>query len=550
MDDPAFELNFQLPDFSLDDDGSVMVAQTSNTQKTSSQMSPYTVDGSSRGQHSPFGGINISASPGGSFHSGLHQLEMPFGRDSISSQKPRDGGLGNIGGGDEEDGLVMDDDWGIRIDDEGNIILAEEPRLPELLRSDPAAPGAQQNAPAPFVPEPDEMIMDMGDDILPEAEAFPQRRSNDMELQESSSVAGAPVTRHRRRLVIRPDRETMVSRAQITAWTRDYAARSDEARRAARPTTQGQARKNAYNLTFGFGISRVGQPTLAPGLTHPLAQHFAGASLQRTILGFVLDAPAGGLRGHRRTSVEAFGTDPEDNERRVRARLDDTPQAGRAAQEQEAQIHDDDDDIMLPMFEPDTELGRDAPGSALSEISAPWNRPGSTIAGSSAHGSGVKAAAGSARQVSASPLHGRGSGLPAIERFSDDVPFGSDGLGGPPGYPLSVSGEDEQAGTSQLMQAALDQEGRNFLGFVEGIATEKGEIGDDGRRWVEFDHLFEPRDTNKVVVTQAFFHVLTLATRDMIKVEQEDPLEVPFGAIRLGILTSEEGVFDDGAVVV
>ncbi|OIW31401.1 hypothetical protein CONLIGDRAFT_713825 [Coniochaeta ligniaria NRRL 30616] len=548
MDDPAFEPNFQLPDFSVDDDGNVLIANfnQNNTQGTSSQMSPHTGDGSSRSRRSPFGGINISASPGGSFHSGLHQLEMPFGRDSMSSQKPRDGGLGNIGGG-EEDQLVMDDDWGIRIDDDGNVVLAEEPQLPELppLRSDPAAPDVQQNAPAPSVLEPDEMIIDMGDNILPEAEAFPQRRSNNMELSESSSVAAAPVRRQRRQVVIRPDRETMISRAQITAWTKEYAARSDEARKTARPTTLGQARNAAYNLTFGFGISHIGQPTPIPGLIHPLAEHFAGAGLQRSILGFVIGGPAEGPRGHRRTSGEAFGSDPENNERRVRPRLDDTPQAGRAAHEQDAQIQDD---IDMPIFEPDTELGREAPGSALSEISAPWNRPGS-VPGSSAHGSGVKAG-GRGRQVSASPLHGRGSGLPAIERFSDDmpVPFGSDGLG-PQDYPSSIRGEQEQARTSQVMQAALDQEGRNFLGFVESIAATKGEARDDGRSWVEFDRLFEPQDANKVVVTQAFFHVLTLATRRMIRVEQDDPMEVPFGTIRLGVMAGEEDVFREGVAV-
>jgi meiotic recombination protein REC8 len=535
MDDPAFELNFQLPDFNLDDD--VLFAQLSqnNTQKTSSQMSPYTGDDSS-GHRSAFGGLDISASPGASFH----QLEMPFGRDSLASQKPGEGALGNLGA--EEDQFVLDDDWGIRIDENGNIIQDDEPELPGLehLNLDPAVPAVQQDAPALVVPEQDEMIIDMGEDVLPEAEAFPQRRSDNMELQESSSAAVAPARqRARRRAVIRPDRETVISRTEFNSWTANYLARSEEARKAIRPVTQAQAKRNAYDLTFGFGIAHVGRPTVVPGVAHPLAELFAGAALQRAVLGFVIDGQGGNPRGHRRTSGEAFGPEAEDSNRRVRPRLDDSQQVARGAAEdqQDAQIQQDDDNQIF--FDPDLEIGREAaaPGSARSELasSVPWNRPGSA----SAHGSSIKAAGGgTGRQVSASPLHGRGSGLPAIERFSDDLPFGSDGLLGGQ-HSSSIHGE--QAGASQVMQQALDQEGRNFLGFIEGIAATKGGArDDDARRWVDFDDLFEPQDVNKVVVTQAFFHVLALATRNMIKVEQDDQLEVPFGPIRLGILAVEE----------
>lgn len=527
-DDPAFELDFQLPAFSLDDDGNVLIAQTSNTQNSSSQMSPHTADGSSRSQHSPFEAFNISASPGGS---GLHQLEMPFGRDSILSEKLRDGGLGNIADG-EEDQLVMDDDWGIRIDDEGNVVLADEQQLPQLppLHSDPAAANTQQNAPAPAAPEPDEMIIDAGDDILPDAEAFPQRRSDQVTAQESSSAAAAPVRRQRRKPLICPDETTMLTTAQIRAWSKDYGERSDAARKTPRATTQAQARRTAYELTFGFGIAHVGAPTSIPGLVHPLAQFFAGAALERSVLGVTLQPPPGDdtPHGHRRTSGEAFGGDA-DPSRRVRPRLSDTPQAGRGAEPS----HEDDP----AMFDPglDLELGREAPGSALrSDVSAPWNRPGS-VHGSSARGSAVKVS-GPGHQVSASPLHGRG-GPAAIERLSSDLPmpFGSDDFG-PPDHPSSLRGE-EQAKTQ--MQAALDEEGLRFLDFIGTRARDKGEARGDGRTWVDFDTLFEPPDATKLVVTQAFFHVLALATRDVIKVEQDDAMETPFGPIRLGVLAGE-----------
>lgn len=584
QDDPAFELDFKLPAFSLDDDGNVLIAQTNNTQKSSSQMSPLTGNGSSRSQRSPLGAFNISASPGGS---GLHQLEIPFGLDSVSSQKFRDGGLGNLGG-DEEDQLVMDDDWGIRIDDEGNVVLADEPQLPQLphLHSDPAAPNTQQNAPAPAAPEPDEMMIDAGD-ILPEADAFPQRRSAHAVIQETSSSAAAPVRRQRRKVLIRPDAETMLTTAQIRAWSKDYADRSDTARKETRATTQAQARKHAYNLTFGFGIAHVGAPTGIPGLAHPLAQFFAGPALERSILGLTLKSPAGEEppHGHRRTSGETFGTDPDDSSRRVRPRLTDTPQAGRGEeQEHDAQIPPRDvvvdDDMAVFDDDGDLELGREAPGSSarrFSNVSAPWNRDGGSTHGSSARGSAVKASGPGLRQVSASPLHGRGgggpAGLPAIERLSSDhlpLPFESDGLLGPAqhDYPSSLGrvGEDDeqQSGETRMQQqAALDQEGLRFLDFIRTAGRAKGgagaDDGYDGRSWVEFDSLFEPQDATKAVVTQAFFHVLALATRDVIKVAQDDPIEVPFGPIRLGVLAGGEGeegeeeaedVLAEGGVVV
>jgi len=516
-------------------------------------MSPLTGDASSGSHRSPFGAFDISASPGGS---GLHQLEMPFGRDSMSSQKPHGSGLGGLGR-EDEDQLVIDDDWGIRIDEDGNVILADEPQLPQLPPPHPEP--AQQNAPAPAAPEPaDELMLDVGDDnILPEAEAFPQRRSNEEVQESSSSSAAAPIRKQRHKPLIRADERTTLSRTEIRGWSREYTERSDAARKATRlrPTTQAQARKLAYDFAFGFGIGRVGAPTGIPGLAqHPLAAFFAGPALERSILGFTLDpAPPqdegdptqGG--GRRRTSAEAFGADPQSPSRRVRPRLTDTPQVGRDDQDAQILLRHQDDDILL--FDPgdnNLELGREAPGSEArrsDDVSAPWNRPpGGSVPGSSARRGSAAKVSGLGRQVSASPLHGRGLPVPAIERLSSDlnIPFGSDGLG-PRDYPSSIRGEgDEGGGISQLVRAALDREGRRFLRYIERAARTGGEEKGDGRVWVEFESLFGEGDANRGVVTQALFHVLALATRDVIKVEQEDGSVTPFGVIRLGVLPGQE----------
>jgi meiotic recombination protein REC8 len=527
------------------------MAQMSNTQKTSSQMSPHTGDGSSGSHRSPLDVFNITVSPAGS---GLHQLEMPFGRDSPSSQKPFGGDLGNLGR-EDDDQFMMDDDWGIRIDEDGNVVLADEPQLPQLppFHSDPAVPGAKQNVPAQGAPEAEnEMMLEIGDDILPEAEAFSQLRHSNEEVQKSSSSATAPIRKQHRKPFIVADERTMLSSAEIREWSRAYAERSAAARKPARRPTQAQARQTAYDLTFGFGIGHVGTPTGIPGLVHPLAQYFAGAALERSILGFTLNRTADDddesqpPRGHRRTSAEAFGDDDEGTPtRRTRPRLTGTPQIGRAAAEEhhDAQILPQNDDMGMLDPEQDLEHGREAPGSAQrSDISAPWNRPGS-VPGSSTRGGSAAKVSGLGRQVSASPLHLRGTGLPAIERLSSDlnIAFGSDPLG--PNDHSSVLGahDQQQVGTtSQLAQAALDQEGQRFLGYVGAAAKTRGEARDDGRNWVEFDSLFDEPDATRVVVTQAFFHVLTLATRDDIKVEQDDALTKPFGPIRLGVLAGDD----------
>jgi meiotic recombination protein REC8 len=107
-----------------------------------------------------------------------------------------------------------------------------------------------------------------------------------------------------------------------------------------------------------------------------------------------------------------------------------------------------------------------------------------------------------------------------------------------------------------MMRTALDREGRNFLDYVESVARDKGvpdeeeadnnsssgrgrghtHTGNDRRQWVEFGTLFEVEDQKRAVVAQAFYHVLSLATKNVIKVKQDGQGGFePFGTIRLGV---------------
>jgi len=443
----------------------------------------------------------------------------------------------------QEEELVQEfDDWGIEIDAEGNIIeTVAEPELPKLPRQDQNLEAVHQEEASQALDNDGDIIMDFEGPALPDAEAFPPRQ--ELEIEESEDVAGsqgavAPAQRRRRRNPIAPDEETTLSRKTIKAWGEDYLANIERARnRTRRSTTAAQARNNAYHLIFGRGIMDVGIPVARPNLVLPLAEHFAGRQLEALIFGDTPSETVKTPRGRRRLALEALELEDEDAERRVRPRL--SAHIEQAGQGDGLPVADN--ARGLRDYEDDIEMGRDDV-EALPDIHSdvPWNRPSSQIPSSS-----IKVGRhGSSRQVSPSPLRAQGSQLFDVEHFSDQPAFGSGDFGGAM-YSANNSFSDgvegggliplQEARTSQAMEQALGREGRNFFTFVQTAARKKGAMREDGKTWVEFDNLFEPEDQSRAVITQAFYHMLSLATRDAIKVEQDGQNDYPFGAIRLGV---------------
>ena len=576
-----------LPAFHFDDDGNLVVPQGSqSSRKTSSQLSPLQTDGSfSSSNRSILRGFDLSQS---AFGRGNSIVGEPFGAGTMTPGKEDDRMMPF---GEEERELQALDDWGIEIDAEGNVIpFAEEPQLPRLpqLQDQEGADLMQQDQVVMFDDQGD-MIMDGGgifhsDPPLAlqqsqeqnqgqeqdQKQEFPQEHGQQVAVEDEASSGQAPVRaqRQRRRPILGPDDQTKVTRQELKSWSTNYLANAEHSNQRRHGTTITEARKNAFDLIFGRGIASVGFATCVPSLPHPLAPHFAGEGLQACLLGILITHPDGegveGPRGRRRSAVEALELEEEDAERRVRRRLNEDDQDAQDAQPQPLQ----DDELLFGDDDlPPVEVGRRA-GSVLPDIPSdvPWNRPSSQIPSSS-----VKGAAGSLlpgnRQVSASPLHRRGSLLipgPEIERFSDADPFpGSDGgfaalHSGPAGsgdgslpsippFPISHS----QTPPSQMMRHALDREGRNFLTFVESVARDKGNPSpspgpnnkqqqqQQQRKWIEFDSLFEAPDQKRAVVAQAFYHVLSLATKSVLRVRQDGQGGVEaFGAIRLGIEVS------------
>lgn len=256
-----------------------------------------------------------------------------------------------------------------------------------------------------------------------------------------------------------------------------------------------------------------------------------------------------------------------------------------------------DDDVQMNMDSSiiDIEQGRDAP-SALQDVPSsaqmPWNISHSLH--SKRHSSAHPASqAASRRHLSASPLIGRGSVLPDQFAVDDDqILYGRSDDGNdddafsrhaPPSHSKSNIGpgasvgmsssqvaeefelfgpaanvDTQTAGTSKWVREALDHESGNFFDYVRNTIEEKNEDplsqesnvdGAEKKAHVTFEELFYPKKNTHVVAAQAFYHILCLATKGKIWVEQDNGIredddndddEVaglfqPFGAIRIGV---------------
>lgn len=155
------------------------------------------------------------------------------------------------------------------------------------------------------------------------------------------------------------------------------------------------------------------------------------------------------------------------------------------------------------------------------------------------------------RITSASPLLGRG-----LERYSSLellAPEDEDELLG--GHAGSSSGATDRfqlygpaagvstqtAAESQWMRATLDRESSNFLEFLKAeIERKMPRVGEEGQestgihvpqQSVVFEELLPPSQHTKVVAAQALLHVLALATKGLITVQQN----LDYGPVTLGL---------------
>ena len=398
---------------------------------------------------------------------------------------------------------------------------------------------------------------------------------SDPEAESSSVSAEARQKRKRSKKIktMKIDQGCELKNIDLSAWQKNYieiqhAARIVKANHKAVP----QAKKNAFHFVFGSGINGIGESLGTTKFESPLAM-FSGAPLLATLTGTTL--PSKSKRGTKR----------------ARGDQDDTQELSTPSKRQALELEDEvgrgyEDDGFMPQMddhEQSMEVGRDAaialadyPSSAM-----PWNQSASLLShqrGASLSLPGRMGSVVGRRLTSASPLVGRGSALPGdLDNFDDVIkgydedmvmygredsalPLSSQGFAVPAGtqsssqneaieseefefYGAAANVDSQTAGTSQWLRTVLDKESNNFLEYVKNSIDEKkgdelsggDELDNKGR--VTFEELFDPKKYSHVVAAQAFYHVLSLATKHLVWVDQvvNEDFE-PFDEISIGVV--------------
>lgn len=154
------------------------------------------------------------------------------------------------------------------------------------------------------------------------------------------------------------------------------------------------------------------------------------------------------------------------------------------------------------------------------------------------------------RMPTASPLLGRGRVSPQVQEFDDcHIPLDDTGDQGAHPHPtieeefeafgLAAGVDTQTAGTAAWVRQALNSESGNFLGFVEaGIRRAdqnrdaESDADEEPRGSVEFETLLPPASNTRIVAAQGLLHVLALATKNILHVEQEQA----FGPINMRLV--------------
>lgn len=207
------------------------------------------------------------------------------------------------------------------------------------------------------------------------------------------------------------------------------------------------------------------------------------------------------------------------------------------------------------------EMGMDAVPAMEDHHSSslmPWSRQGSAVPGSSIRappsGSAQKTSyQHQLQQIAPSPLLHRSTNLIAgLDRHSDQIapPTPSRGAAEPVSFFDSSMDVDPVLDFTDAAYAGLDVPSQEFLEYASKRAVAYGcqgtvvapspsgnETSESDRRWIDFEHIINPLKHDSAIAAHAFMHVLSLATRGVINVRQEnnENSTEPFGIIYVGI---------------
>lgn len=411
-----------------------------------------------------------------------------------------------------------------------------------------------------------DFLMQMDDDlVLPDAEAFdpmPPAPPGLLENPEGSDEITTDPSTEESIVLPKKKRQAPLKKAvfdqedinyrnsDFKEWQNNYVDNMKAATRAKNVLKdRNQAKANADAFLWGHGIGNIGDIVGAvKKADHPLAL-FGGDALRAFITNepILETAPRG--RKHAR-SRSPSRTPSEARTVRIRQSSADLP---RGNDEEPLPAFDDDAIPLMDDSAPlEAEAGREAPTPLQDHQSSamPWNVStslNSFRAGSSSLPRGRQSAimgslnkAGPGSRISApSPLVNRGrllddfelgernevSPSPAErirtsqERRDDEVEFDM--------YGPAAAVDTQAANNTQWLAEALETESYNFLEFVKNTAVEMeidegDELGQvEAETWVGFEKMFPPGGATKVVAAQAFYHVLSLATKNLLGVQQQ-----------------------------
>jgi hypothetical protein len=543
-------------------DDLVFLSTQLSTQNNVSQMTPLTQGSSSgRGNSLLNFGIPQSSHSGRSYRLPTdldYDFAKPFhAQDPFEEFNPFGEDMANM------PGLELNFDIDGNLADFGDL----EPELPALPGT--AAYEEQLHTQAANAANLDankghdagDNVIIMGEDPLPDAEPFPKPpaatnlTSNTEPTTKSTETVEvkAPLRRGRpRRKPQMIDKKDYVTSAKIQEWSVNYHSNMKALLKSRPATTTTSARRNAKAFLFYNGLAGVAKSPL--GMAHPLAAKFSGMALLAQLQGRDPEPepePEFQSRGRRRTSAEAF-PDEQDEERNIRQRTESQNNANEFGRGR-------DDDMGAIMFGEDLapEVGLDAVKGLEDRHSssmAPWSRPASVAPGSLRGQGSIQK-----KHPAPSPLHGRGSVVRSIERFSDlpDLPHNSDDV-------VMLHSQDSSMGNEGFMgdfdfadgkntqdSGVIDTSALDFLGYATARAQERGYTRPCDRvtrRWIDFNTLTDELNdssSTKKFVSEAFMHVLVLATKNAIAVEQEGIADnQPFGTIRIGLPLLEQDADD------
>ncbi|OBT90135.1 hypothetical protein VE02_00937 [Pseudogymnoascus sp. 03VT05] len=566
MDDPEFEPGLALPslpplDFSTLDQGFKDLQYSMLSSLKSSNTSGF----SNSSQASILG---LQIPPSDSDITGQFQLPGQFQLGSSAQKTPS--GVNPFDG--DEPGLLDDLDFEFDADGAMVEVNAEElerrrtgvyPAGIGRLQSDSAAGERVRrdheeafNGRPGRLDDDGDFIMQMDDDILPDAEAFPkhqgakQRGDNESSPEESSVSAEVPMKKKRQRKALKVisdlDIRLDIRNSELSEWQTNYVQNMAKEKHAKLVRAINKyAVANASIFIWGHGIGGIGRIIRSSGnVPHPL-DIFSGDKLKELLTG-VSSSP----ENRKKRVRSAFDENDEEAARNVRARSNLEPQLPRAVGDDAFMPNFDDEMMPYPDDSSGVEHGREAftPLQDHHSSAMPWNVSASVnsfrhisssvVPGQGRHSSVVPSRPGS-RHPSASPLLGRGRLL-----SDNDMEFPAGGVRSSSVFENeefealgpSAAVDTQTAQNSQWVADALETESLNFLEFVRCSHQEaEADLEDqdfqdiDDRpkeKWVGFETLFPPHESHRVMAAQAFHHVLSLATKNLLKVTQEEGGEI------------------------